>query len=106
MAYVVSRTVTPSKLRDDGPLVPASWTHPSTRDIAALGDVDSLMLVDTGSAGLMIDEAVARELDMPTTGSDTIHGVHGNANSNKYRAILILPSVGPKGRAMHFGAAV
>lgn len=81
-----------------GPLIPAAWTLPRHRLIELHDNSrpeptppQGFMLIDTGSADLVIAASVVRELGLEPSGrSQDAHGLVGNSRMSEYEAGLLL----------------
>jgi aspartyl protease len=78
----------PQILRRQGPMIPASMRSLRS-DPGPI--VAGFVILDTGSSGMLIDESVAEELQLPVQKEHDVHGAHGWAKSKKYSVELWLP---------------
>jgi len=91
-----------------GPLIPAAWwvsvedeIQLKTNRMPLPEPIWGRLLVDTGAAGIAIDEAVAGELNLKRAGETIVHGIGGDGSLNRYEARLILPVLTVLGEKMH-----
>jgi hypothetical protein len=87
-----------------GPMVPASMQSLRVGDPGPR--IDGFIILDTGAGGMMIDESVAQELQLPVEREWEVHGAHGWGKSKKYFVRLMLPVQPAAGPPEHLGMPI
>lgn len=85
----------PEICRKFGPLVPGYLQHPEKEDLDTASS--GFFLLDPGAPGVMIDEDIAKQLNLTTTGQTEVFALGGRVQVSKYRVKFCLPSVDADG---------
>ena len=102
--YEILAATSPPQWRKLGSLVPGAWVHPDAPDQSR--QVRGLLLVDTGAAGVVIDESLAVQLRLSHEGTTNVHGAHGSGELKTYLAKLLLPARDSAGSDVLFACPI
>ena len=102
---IIKQKVDPDNLRKVGPLIIGWFDNPSNAERPNKQDAQCL-LIDTGSAGVGIDEGTAKSLDLQKSRSRDIYGIAGKQPSSVYQAALFIPVTTAESQEILFGIRI